>query len=47
MESVFAVIAAVLLVVNTRAHNIITAQREAHEELQKAFLQMVRTGRAA
>ncbi len=30
-----------------RAHRVIMAQRDAHEELQRAFLQMVRTGRAA
>ncbi len=30
-----------------RAHRVIIAQRDAHEELQRAFLQMVRTGRAA
>jgi hypothetical protein len=36
-----------LLNENTRAHSIIECQRQAHEELQKAFLAMVRTGRAA
>ncbi len=30
-----------------RAHRVIIAQRDAHEELQRAFLTMVRTGRAA
>ena len=36
-----------LLDENARAHSIIACQRDAHEELQRAFLAMVRTGRAA
>jgi hypothetical protein len=36
-----------LLAENTRKHEVLTAARDAHEELQRAFMQVVRSERVA